>query len=201
MNILEVLFEHFHSKRLALVSGERSISYNSLCKNAISFSQKINTDSDTVILYMANSIEFAIAYFGVLLKRKKVLLVNPMYPEKEVLKYANMVHGDIIITDSQSSVLSSSAHVMYPAIEEDIEYDPPVISDASEEGAVIIPTSGTTGEAKLIMLTHGNMMRRKKPYNVLIFVSNRRGMHFRSVHMMNSVAHIIMTMLEKAILI
>lgn len=158
MNIVSFLFKNFDKTKTALISGNRSISYNSLCNNVIHFSKYINSKRDVVVVHMTNSIEFVIAYFAVLLAGKKVLLVNPMYPDTEVKKYLDLVQSDLLVTNIDSTLLRENSQILCPSII-NVHYEYPVISDRAEEGAVIIPTSGTTGEAKLIMLTHINICR------------------------------------------
>ena len=157
MNILNFLFNHFHVMKDALISGERRISYHSLCNNVIGFSKSINSTSDVIVIYLANSIEYVVAYFAVLLSGKKLLLVNPMYPASEVKKFLDLVHADTLITNIENPLFDDYS-IMCPVVVSDgMEYECPNIPDLADEGTIIIPTSGTTGEAKLVMLTHRNI--------------------------------------------
>ena len=116
MNMVDFLLKNFDKTKTALISGNRSISYNSLCNNVIHFSECINSESDVVVVYMANSIEFIIAYFAVLLAGRKVLLVNPMYPETEVKKYLDLVQSDLLVTNIDSALLRENSQILCPSI-------------------------------------------------------------------------------------
>lgn len=157
MNIVNFLFKNFENKNVAILSGQRRITYDVLCNNVIDFSKLIQTDGEVVVIYMANSIEYVISYFAVLLAGKKAFLINPMYPDTEVKKYMDLVNCDLLISNSESETLKTYYRIIYPIIKDIRGHDLPAIPDRNEEGAIIIPTSGTTGEAKLIMLTHENI--------------------------------------------
>lgn len=157
INVVECLFKNWNSKKQAVVSGDREVSYNCLCANVVSFSKRIDTNNDVVIIYLENSIEYVVSYFSTILAGKKAFLINPMYPVKEVLTFTKQVSCDVIITNKELQ-LPDSIKVIYPILHEEECNTIPEINDAKNEGAIIIPTSGTMGDAKLIMLTHQNLM-------------------------------------------
>ena len=152
MNIVNFLFKNFEKTKTALISGNRSISYNSLCNNVIHFSECINSESDVVVIYMANSIEFIIAYFAVLLAGKKVLLVNPMCPDAEVKKYLDSVQSDFLVTNIDSVLLRENSQILCPSII-NIHYEYPVIPDDEKPFLILDPGKpGNKGKFVVVML-------------------------------------------------
>ena len=113
-------------------------------------------------IYMGNSIEYIIAYFAILLAGKKAFLLNPLYPITEVINLVRLVECDTVVTDVKDKSLMNLYKVIAPKYSKDVCVNIPSIDDKKEEGAIIVPSSGTTGNAKLIMLTHGNLMTNVK---------------------------------------
>lgn len=156
-NICSVIISKCDSFKIAVKEGNVELSYSQLCENAIRFSKQCEGPGKVVTLYLANSIEYVIAYFGALLAGKEVLLIHPMYPVEEAAKLAQYVDTKIVIT-RKKELTEFGYEVNLPEITFDECHEPADLIDRSDECALIVPTSGTTGIPKMIALTHENIM-------------------------------------------
>jgi long-chain acyl-CoA synthetase len=134
---------------------------------------------NTVALYMWNSPEFVISFFGVLKTGATVTALNPSFKEKDAThQLEDSESVGIIFDDELYPVVAAIQHKLprlknkiavgershpgthlfktliekYPASPPDVKIDP------KKNLAVIQYTSGTTGLPKGCMLTHYNMM-------------------------------------------
>jgi len=167
---------------VAFSCGERSLTYAELNiltgKLALGLRELGIKKEDRVALFLPNSLDFVIGYYGILKAGGIVSPVNPLHKEQE-LKYqlndsgasaiitnANLyrvvkaVRNDtglktIILTDSEPSgdaVSLAEILAKYPST-------PPVFDlNPKEQIAAIEYTGGTTGFPKGAMLTHYNLV-------------------------------------------
>ena len=133
---------------------------------------------DTIALYMWNSPEFIIAFFGALKSGAIVTALNPSFKEKDARYQLEDSESVIVIVDDELYpviecirhkvpklknviVVGENKHPGTYSFEEFIEKHPPhpprVEIDPKEDLAVIQYTGGTTGLPKGCMLTHYNI--------------------------------------------
>ncbi|MGW7259137.1 long-chain-fatty-acid--CoA ligase [Streptomyces sp. NPDC054834] len=126
---------------------------------------------DQVGIMLPNSPEFAIAYFGVLRVGGIVVPMNPLLKSREVayylgdsgarLLFARPAFADEVRTGAQQ--VEADAVVVDPGGFDELLACAPLAEDVVErhedDTAVILYTSGTTGQPKGAELTHANLTR------------------------------------------
>ena len=123
---------------------------------------------DRVALGMHNIPHFVFSYFGILRAGAVVVPLNVMLTEGETRRLLDDSGTKVVLTDPDFGVVVRSAIEQMPGVEVvsvddwerlgplgDAAPDPSV---SEEDLAVLAYTSGTTGEPKGAMLTHGNLM-------------------------------------------
>lgn len=159
---------------IALISEQKEISYRQLYGCAMMFSKKL-VDSgikprDRVILSFENSIEFYVAYFGILQIGAIVIPLNTFLQDREIAHVINDAKPTCFVA---STVLSERLQHLgletVPLIltEHDIIINDPISQGTNqvpifllepEELTVLLYTSGTTGLPKGVMLSSKNVM-------------------------------------------
>ena len=131
---------------------------------------------ETVALYMWNSPEFVIAFFGILKTGATVTALNPSFKEKDA-KYQLRDSKSIIaiVDDEQYPVIESACmslrnvivlgdkrhadtHLFKDIIEKHPRNPPKVEINPKKDLAVLQYTAGTTGSPRGCMLTHYNIV-------------------------------------------
>ena len=134
---------------------------------------------NTVALYMWNSPEFIVAFFGVLKTGATVTALNPSFKEKDAKHQLEDSKSVAVIFDDELYSVISSIQNKLPKLKNKIAVgeekhpgtcsfkkliekypaDPPKVKiDPKKDLAVLQYTSGTTGLPKGCMLTHYNIM-------------------------------------------
>jgi len=126
---------------------------------------------DRVAIMLPNVPEFAFVYYGALRAGGVVVPMNPLLKAREVAYYlsdsgARMVFASPAAAPEVSAALQSSPGSTLVVVEPDScaelladqEPAPEVVDRASDHTAVILYTSGTTGQPKGAELTHGNLV-------------------------------------------
>ena len=157
-----------HPERLAVVTGERTLSYGELDRLADGFAAALRESGvkrgDRVPVVLPNSAEAAIAIYGILRAGAAFSPVNPTIKRDklahvladsgaaavvcdavraDVVREATAVSGQIpVVTDLEAGASGVTE-----------EPQPPLSVDL----AAVIYTSGSTGDSKGVALTHGNM--------------------------------------------
>lgn len=111
---------------------------------------------DAVILQAPNEPAWAMIYLGILLADAAAVPVDPDMPQPSVQRIADKSRAKLLIVheDHQTGVTVPIARVGDVFEAEPLEHIEQ--RDRSEEVASLLFTSGTTGDPKGVMLTHGN---------------------------------------------
>jgi long-chain acyl-CoA synthetase len=157
--------------RIALICRDKTITYKELYRRACAFStvlkQKGVKPRDRVLLYFENSIEFYIAYFGVLHAGAVIAPLNTLLGERELghimtdAQPTLMVAQDALLEriknmSSLTAPILTEKDMPIPSADEAV--DETIIECKPHELAALLYTSGTTGLPKGVMLSSSNMM-------------------------------------------
>ncbi len=137
------------------------VSYEEFNMMVNGFAQRLRESvapGERVALYAANSIEWVVAFFGILRAGCTVVPLSPLFKEHELKFY---------LTDSNAKAIIIEDNLYERASKTGIElirildfkpglFEPEKGGNPKEDVAIIPYTAGTTGEPKGVMLTHYN---------------------------------------------
>lgn len=167
-----------YGDRPALVEGEsgRTITYHELRQRIQSLAAGLQADpslapGDVLTIYAPNSPEYAIAALGVSLAGLVFTTANPLYTEEELARQLADSGARRLFTirafSDKASAAAARVGIPAPVIfgEDSFESlfgDPaalrPATPDVRNDTAGLLYSSGTTGVAKGVMMTHYNMV-------------------------------------------
>jgi long-chain acyl-CoA synthetase len=171
VNVADVLHEHAARSpaRPALRSGSRRVSFGELDAASGHVADRLLRDGvrpgDRVALLLPNVPEFAAAYYGVLRAGAVAVPLDPLLTRTEVggiLQDAGAARLLVWRALERSAPASGglAVFVLAPGSFFDVagnaSWDPPVAVEP-DASAVILYTSGTTGEPRGVELSHGNL--------------------------------------------
>lgn len=177
MNLADSM-KSFPEKDAYLFRGESS-TYRELNNKVNQFASRLRQEGigkgDTVAILLGNSPEFIIAYYGALCAGATIVPVNPTFTAREIryILCDSKTKGVVAEAELQT-VLNEVKHTL-PILEfivytrpldqelefssflnnNEYEFNGPETKE--DDVAVILYTSGTTGEPKGVMLTHKNL--------------------------------------------
>ena len=151
--------------------------YNSILRLATGLQRLGIQKGDRVALMLPNIPMFPIAYYAIVRIGAIVVPINTMFREREIHYILEDSESSAIITwgnvleevgravediDSCSHLIVTGSNLPEEVVNLDTllaenDADPEDFSAASEDSAVILYTSGTTGRPKGAVLTHGNL--------------------------------------------
>lgn len=166
--------------RVAIVHAERSITYSELYEKARRFANALKDlgikPQDKVALILTNSMEFTIAYYGILISGAVVVPMNFQLKYEEIAYQLNDSDSKTVVfaSDFEEQVVQgmkkagakNGIMVRGTPSKELLAFDELIARSSPETGprqtsendtAVIIYTSGTTGRPKGAELTHSNL--------------------------------------------
>ena len=157
--------------RIALICRDEQISYLDLYRRACMFTellrQKGIQPGDRVLVWLENSIEFYIAYFGVLQTGAIVAPLNVYLTEAELEHIIKDARPACIVTAESFMQRLKAAHNDIPMLlkEDVLRLDAPITLDGCavpdkelDELTLLLYTSGTTGLPKGVMLSSNNTL-------------------------------------------
>lgn len=169
-HLLEWSAQHY-GEDIALESLTHAIGYRALYQRACMFSQlliqKGIKQNDAVLVWLENSIEFYIAYFGVLQLGAVVAPLNIYLTEYELAHIITDAQAKLIIASKGFADRLTQVHNEVPVlfVEDHIDLDGPITMQECEitnkeahELALLLYTSGTTGLPKGVMLSSSNAL-------------------------------------------
>jgi long-chain acyl-CoA synthetase len=162
--------------RVALRLDERTVSYSELARASERVAGLLAAHQvaagDRVAIMLPNVPEFAALYYGVLRAGGIVVPMNPLLKAREVAYYladseARVIFAWPTAAEEVTTGLERAAKTTMVVVEPesfatvlaDQERFDAVVDRASDDTAVILYTSGTTGQPKGAELTHGNLTR------------------------------------------
>jgi long-chain acyl-CoA synthetase len=164
-----------HADRVALRLGDAATSYREFDQQSARVAGLLRDrgvePGDRVGVMLPNTPEFALAYYGVLRAGGVVVPMNPLLKAREVAYYlgdsgARLLfawHGFADEASAGAKQAEADAVVVDPASFGDVlasaRPDAEVAERREDDTAVILFTSGTTGQPKGAELTHANLAR------------------------------------------
>ncbi|MCT9108827.1 long-chain fatty acid--CoA ligase [Streptomyces mirabilis] len=164
-----------HPDRAALRLEDAVVSYRALDEGSAHMAGLLDNHGvkpgDRVAIMLPNVPEFALAYFGVLRAGGIVVPMNPLLKSREVAYYlgdsgARLLFAWHAFADAaRAGVQQAEAEVVVvsPGSFDSLLASAPSVEDVADlhedDTAVILYTSGTTGQPKGAELTHANLTR------------------------------------------
>lgn len=131
--------------------------------------RKIKTTNKAIALYLPNSIQYVIVFFSILCLDKTILPLSTNLKHGELLEFLKLGEISYLITNNVNykklkdnadfsniiiyNIDSEETTLAYIENETITEKD-----EILDDVAVLLPTSGSTGQSKLVMLTHDNLI-------------------------------------------
>ena len=114
---------------------------------------------DRVAVYAANSLDWVVAYLGVVRAGGCAVMLNPDYHSAEAEHILHDSEPKFVIADAQRAPIAKQLGMPVIPLEDLPRGDaPPMPALTSESPAAILYTSGTTGRPKGAVLDHGNFL-------------------------------------------
>jgi long-chain acyl-CoA synthetase len=159
--------------RAAVRDGDRVVSYRRLDEDSARVAGLLRDrglrPGDRVGVMLPNVPEFAVVYFGVLRAGAVVVPMNPLLKAREVAFYLGdsgarlMLVWHAVAHEAQTGAKQAEADVVvvepdgFGKVLASVSPAADVVDRADDDTAVILFTSGTTGQPKGAELTHGNL--------------------------------------------
>lgn len=177
-----------YPRRIAIIFNDKKISYSELGKLSIKFANSLKRigvkKGDGVALFLPNSPQFIISYYGALMIGSIITALNPLFKEKEVeFQLLDSGAETIVVLDDLYPLLkkvlekTNIKRIIITSFNKEIEKNekietyffkefiekssieiPKVSINSKEDIATIQYTGGTTGIPKGAMLTHFNLV-------------------------------------------
>jgi len=148
---------------VVLTSGDRRVTRDELGDEAARVAGGLRDQGvqlgDRVAVYAANSLDWVIAYLGVLRAGACAVMMNPDYHSAEAEHILRDSEPARVIADQPRAEIAGKLGFKTVLVEDLPRADPPPMPDLDAGSpAAILYTSGTTGRPKGALLDHGNFL-------------------------------------------
>ncbi|ATD70082.1 MULTISPECIES: class I adenylate-forming enzyme family protein [Gordonia] len=184
MAVLPASMAALYGDRAAVVDGDTTLTYAELDARSAAVASALRSagvaERDVVLIYLTNSIEFVVAYYGSLRAGATVTLVNPLQPvpglHRQIVETGAVAaftqveqSGRLLSAAVDSSLttvvvvdgsVEASVGVRAISLEEFTagHSDAPAVSVSSGDVAHVAFTGGTTGVSKGVRVLHRNVL-------------------------------------------
>lgn len=162
-----------HRQRVAIQFAHRSYTYAELDQLAHRAAALYQTNGvergERVVLYLTDKESFLLAYLGALWAGAVPLPLNPGFKSPEVTYFANDSGAVAIVHDDSTAVVSDAVQTGCPTVRhrfaaEQIRNAPTATRSLADpfqanDSALMLYSSGTTGEPKGVVHTQSNLLR------------------------------------------
>lgn len=175
-----MLIRQQNNSKIALKCNEHIISFEDWYHNSLDISVKIASliqeHSQNIAIFLPNSIEYAVAYFGILFAKRIVIPISVSAKFPEIFSTLNYCEVDLIITHSKyvleilknidkyknqlKVMLMDSNEVLTLNATASLSHKSRELKPENNDNdvAIMLHTSGTTTDPKRVMLTHKNII-------------------------------------------
>ncbi|HEV2477647.1 MAG TPA: AMP-binding protein, partial [Candidatus Dormibacteraeota bacterium] len=151
------------SPEVVLRSGDRSLTRDDLRAEAERVGGGLARlgvkPGDRIAIYAANSLDWVIAYVGILRAGACAVMLNPDYHAVEAEHILDDSDPAFVVADEPRAAIASKLGKRIVSLEDLPRADVPAMPPLTPESpAAILYTSGTTGRPKGAVLDHGNFL-------------------------------------------
>ena len=166
---------HAHAGRVAVRVDNAAMTYRALDEASARVARLLHDrglePGDRVGIMMPNVAEVPVVYYGVLRAGGVVVPMNPLLKAREVAYYLGDSGAGLIFAwhafagearggaEQAGAELIVVDEVSFPDLLASVDPEYEILARDGEDSAVILYTSGTTGQPKGAELTHGNLVR------------------------------------------
>ena len=179
MRIEDLLIRQSTNDKKAIYYFDKSLSYREWYQESNKIANVIKNLTDNssrnIGLYLPNSINYAVAYFGVLFSKKVVIPIGIQAKFPEIFSTVEYCELDLIITESKyvSEIINNMKYryklilylidenrdIVFNAEQKFLNKTNTIFFEGSDDDvAIMLHTSGTTDNPKRVMLTHKNII-------------------------------------------
>lgn len=179
MYIKELLERQKNNEKIAIKQKDKSLSYKDWNSRsnivAQDLSKIFHNDTQNVAIFLPNSIEYAVAYFGITFCDKTIVPIGVQTKKIELSSTINYCEIDLIVTTTAliNALIEMLKECDYKVdiycldtrkvitVNEDLDYIEKTekVEELSEKSsAIMLHTSGSTSMPKRVMLTHYSLI-------------------------------------------
>ena len=154
---------------IAIIDSGKTATYGELAKKALSIQKMLlKEDAQNIAVFLPDGADFIAAFFGVLMSNKAVFPLNSQLSKYELLPLIHKAGVHTIVTsqanrdlfENMASEYGLNLDIIYleELNTENLELDTVEGNDKGkpEQPMILLSTSGTTGNAKIVQLSEIN---------------------------------------------
>lgn len=175
MKVLDMLGQYRDDPRIVITESSRCVTYHELYAKSGMVADWIKArevQNECVVLYAPNSIDYAVAYFGILMSQNVVVPVDSKATSFELLTTLEYCEAHAILVERTTIMRAVESVKNYEEVcyVIDIEtgqvfkhegqgrYSSPEMDFMKNDIALMLHTSGSTSQPKRVMLTNENLL-------------------------------------------